>query len=235
MSALTLDFWPHGEFRAVSCCICHRAWNEVFLGVVLRDEQRFVGSICPRCIDGSPLEAGLWVLEYGRSLTVAVRRLGDSLKQSPGDDRPSLSIDHRVLAAAETAARMHLLSVLFRPKLHMLRERIEQTRYELEEVCVESAHWAAESERRRQRGGVCVATAPADHRAATMRGEAGRIRELVQLADNLASLDDWSMSLTEVICRERRIVAKQFEHRSKPVDLASIVDSRYRSFLERAA
>jgi len=61
---ITSDLLAHGESRFIHCHICEAPWPERYVGAVLVQERQPLGSLCPRCLKGTPADAAVWIGEY---------------------------------------------------------------------------------------------------------------------------------------------------------------------------
>lgn len=232
------DLCAHGEFRKILCCICHRQWSEQLVAARLRSEQRSHGSLCPRCLDRTPLDAALWITEFGRGLTTAVGQLGESLKEPARSSRLPRSVEEyreRIIGATETTAHLRALTKALRSELPALRERIEQTRLSLGRICQETSHRIQESQQRRRLDADSKQASRLRTLADSLESETDRAGELLLLADELSGLEHWPTTVSEMISLERETVARQFFRPLSDADLATIVDNRYRLFLHQHA
>lgn len=236
MQALATELWPHGQIREIGCCVCQSRWNEMLLSAMLRVDRRHLGSICPRCLHRSPVEAGVWLMELSRSLTGAIGWIAVALKENPHEAHLPLEFEEaRARAAIETAQGFERVSPLLRLRFPSVTERIDGTRWSLETVARGTAELFDEAERDPR----VTADRSASDRLADLReavaGEIRRIEDLLRVADRLCRQDRWSVSLEEVIGTERRLVARQFARRLCEASLRTIVDDRYRRFLQPGA
>jgi hypothetical protein len=226
----------HGECRRIWCHICESPWSERYVGTVLSRDQNALGSICPRCLSGSPSDAAVWIGEYCLRLRQALDDVDECLS-SPVYQHPfptDFSGYHDQLRKiADMTARTRRVSVLFQIGKTELPAQFNRMRLNLLETWEESKRLIAEA--RSMLGAPPKVYSPRIDKLAeqALDHETSRASNLLELAGDLATLPDWPVTLSQLIAAEREQVSSRLRI-SMPADLFAIVDSRYLEFLSLA-
>ena len=234
--ALATRVWNHDECRRIACYICEAAWAERYVGVVLCDGREFLGSICPKCLRGTPSDAAVWIGEYCLRLRQAIDDVNDALESPP--DVPPFPADFtdyhsEIRKITETTARLRRVSILLQVGKSELPTQLNHIRTDPSRTWNESKRLIAEA-RKHLGHKLAELDAPiAPQVAESIDHETSRVRSLLVLAEELAVLDRWPTTVDEAIKAERAQFSLRIPNLNDD-DLFCIVDSRYHAFLSLA-
>jgi len=234
--SLAIRVWNHNECRRVACYICETAWDEHYVGVVLCEGREFLGSICPRCLRGPPSDAAVWLGEFCLRLRQAIDDVNDSLTSEPGvESFPTDFADYRlqIRKITETTARLRRISLLLKIGKNELRSRLNHIRQDLGRTWDETKRLIAAAREQCGRLPPRQSEPIAPNMAESIDQETSRVRSLLILAEELATLDQWPTTVDEAIDAEREQISLRLADLSD-ADLFCAVDSRYLEFLSRA-
>lgn len=245
MAELTTCLQYHNAHRSVNCCLCGRRWDEQWVSVVLLDETRGVGPLCPACLHRCPQETAARLRVYGANLQAMVHELHDAPSTRETAEPPAaletvLTADAHSLcdlaprfealkrqSARVCAATRQLLDISTE-----MRQRNAALRAELLQAQALSRRLIDASQRMRRRA---IAGEPASLEwidevdVAAVEAEA-----LLDFADRFPRGRSWPTTVHEAIYAERSCFrARRLD--LSPQLLRRAVDDRYMRFISECA
>jgi CheY-like chemotaxis protein len=232
-SGLTVQVAAVPSTTAIHCCLCDRAWEVQCVQVELRDHQQKLGVVCPACLRLRPGYLADQMKEEAEALASRFNRLHDCM--AVPFKSPTIPTDPAVIHSAMAQLRFH--SDRLRNQCREIRQRSTQLRAVSEKsrreiVKMHERHKQLELESRRLSARDECLVQPAFTRE--LAEAVAQFEAILILADQFKKLDHWSVSLSELIQKERMCMTQRFPSLDAS-EVRLLVDERYDGFLRSLA